>query len=91
MPVGQDQKPAIIGEQLEPIVAMAERPIRSNDPVRRTSRRPLKNSKRATHCSAQVATYHSGFADLGQGSQIVMLLHQLLKNGALPADRPDGQ
>jgi len=46
MPVGQNQKTAIVGDQLEPVIIIldGENPSRSTDPALRISTRPPKNS-----------------------------------------------
>jgi len=78
MPGGQDQKPALVGQQRHAIVLVAGRPP---DPA--VPRRACPGGGRKAEQGHPVFTPRGhvpeGFANLGQGAQIMMRLHKLLE------------
>lgn len=77
MPGRQDQEPAVVGQQRQAIVLMAERPP---DPAIPNRTFPGGGGKAEQRDPGLAPSGHvpEGFADLGKGAQIMMRLHQLL-------------
>jgi len=77
MPVGQDEKAAVIDDQLEAVILMAKVPPDPTIPCRALQRRGGKAQK-SYPLIAPEGKVPEGFADLRQGTQVMMLLHQFL-------------
>jgi hypothetical protein len=77
MPVGQDEKAAVIDDQLEAVILMAEV---SADPVISGSALQSGGGKaqKGYPLIAPEGNVPEGFADFRQGTQVMMLLHQSL-------------
>ena len=77
MPVGQDEKAAVIDDQLEAVILMAEVPTDPTIPCSALQGRGGKAQK-GYPLIAPEGNVPEGFADLRQGTQVMMLLHQFL-------------
>ena len=77
MPVGQDEKAAVIDDQLEAVILMAEVPPDPTIPCSALQSRGGKAQK-GYPLIAPEGNVPEGFADLRQGPQVMMLLHQFL-------------
>ena len=77
MPVGQDEKAAVIDDQLEAVILMAEVPP---DPAISCSALQSRGGKaqKGYPLIAPEGNVPEGFADLRQRTQVMMLLHQFL-------------
>ena len=77
MPVGQNEKATVIDDQLEAVILMAEVPA---DPTISCSALQSRGGKaqKGYPLIAPEANVPEGFADLRQGAQVMMLLHQSL-------------
>lgn len=78
MPVRQDQKTAVVGHPFQPVVLMAESPP---DPM--VTRGAFQGSggeaKDGHPLVLKGGDIPDGLADFGQGLEVVMRIHQLLK------------
>ncbi len=74
MPVGQDEKAAVIHDQLETVILMAEVPPDPTIPCSALQSRGGKAQK-GYPLIAPEGNVPEGFADLRQGAQVMMLLH----------------
>ena len=77
MPVGQDEKTAVIDDQLEAVILMAEVPPNPTIPCSTLQSRGGKAQK-GNPLIAPGGNVPEGFADLRQGTQVMMILHQFL-------------
>ena len=77
MPVGQDEKAAIIDDQLEAVILKAQVPSDPTIPCSIFQSRGGKAQK-GYSLIAPEGNVPEGFADLRQGTQVMMLLHQSL-------------
>src|SRR4030042_920732 len=77
MPVGQDEKAAVIDDQLEAVILMAEVPPDPTIPCSVLQSRGRKAQK-GDPLIAPEGNVPEGFADLRQTTQVMMLLHQFL-------------
>ena len=77
MPVGQDEKAAVIDDQLEAFILMAEVPTDPAIPCSALQGRGGKAQKGYPLIGPE-GNVPEGFADLRQGAQVMMLLHELL-------------
>ena len=77
MPVGQDKKAAVIDDQLEAVILMAGVP---SDPAITCNALQSRGGKaqKPHPLIAPEGNIPSRLADLGQRSQVMMLLHQFL-------------
>ncbi len=89
MPVGQDEKAAVVDHQLQAAIAMAKVPT---DPAiaRGALERTGRKAQQGHPFLPPGGDIPQGFADLRQCPQVVILLHQLLVTGLFQAtNRPD--
>jgi len=77
MPVGQNEKAAVIDDQLEAVILMAQVPPDPTIPCSTLQSRGGKAQK-GYPVIAPEGDVPESFADLRQGAQAVMLLHQFL-------------
>src|SRR3990172_62653 len=77
MPVGQDEKAAVIDDQLEAVILMAKVPSDPTIPCSALQSRGGKAQK-GHPLIAPEGNVPERLADLGQRPQIMMLLHQFL-------------
>jgi len=88
MPVGKNQKTAVVGQEFEPIELMAKMPT---DPAiaSGTFEGSGRKADQANPLTADTCRISQGFADFWQGAQVMMLLHQVLEALVfLPANQP---
>ena len=78
MPIGQDQKTAVIGQQVQAVILMAKIPADPPIPGRALPGRSGK-AQQGHPLLSKGGDIPQGFANLGQSTQVMMLLHQLLK------------
>ena len=78
MPVGQDQKTAVVGQQIEPIELMVKGPT---DPLIASSTFEGGSGKadQADPLITDTGRISQGFTDFGQGAQVMMPVHQALE------------
>ena len=89
MPFGQDQKAAVVCQQLEPIVLMTEMPA---DPAIAcgTLQGGSGKADQADPLIAEAGRIAQRFTDFWQGAQVMMPVHQMLETPILiAADQPD--
>ena len=77
MPVGQDEKAAVIDDQLEAVILMAEAPSDPLIPCSALQRRSGK-TQQGHPLIAPEGNVPERLADLGQSPQVMMLPHQFL-------------
>lgn len=77
MPVGQDEKAAIIDDQLESVILMAQAPPNPTISCSAFQSRGGKTQKGYPLIRPE-GNVPESFADLRQGTQVMMLLHQFL-------------
>ena len=77
MPVGQDEKAAVIDDQLEAVILMAEVPPDPAIPCSALQGRGGKPQK-GYPLIAPSSDVPESLADLGQRTQVMVLLHQFL-------------
>ncbi len=78
MPGGQDEKPAVVGQQMQAIILV---PVRPPDPAVPRRAFPGSGRKAEQRHPFGLPDGHvpEGFANFGQGAQIMMRLHELVK------------
>jgi hypothetical protein len=89
MPIGKDQETAVIAHQVQAIILMAEVPT---DPAVTCRTFPGRGGKAQKSNPVIVigGSIPKGFADLGQRTQVMMLLHLFLVMGLFEGtNRPD--
>jgi hypothetical protein len=77
MPVGQDEKAAVIDDQLEAVILMAQGPTDPAIPCSALQGRGRKTQK-GYPLIAPSGNVPESLANLGQKTQVMMFLHQLL-------------
>jgi hypothetical protein len=86
MPIGQDQKTAVVGDQFEPVVIILMVKIPADPPIAHRAF-PRGCRKVLQRHPLLVISGHvpQGLTDLGEKTQVVMGCHQLAVNGLFVA------